>query len=108
MDVVKAGRLNKKITIQETTQTQNSYGEVIDAWSTYAFIWASVEPTSGREFMAAQQINSEITIAFRTRYLSGVTAKMRISWDGRLFDIESVINPVEKNEQLLIICRERL
>jgi len=105
---LRAGRLKKKITIQQPTETKDSAGALQTSWSTFAIVWAEVTPQTGREFRTAQQVNAEITIVFRIRYLKSVTPKMRISWDSRIFDIESIVNIMEKNEQLLLNCKEVL
>jgi|GEM_PF-6162580 len=44
----------------------------------------------------------------RIRYLSGLNATMRISFDSRIFEILSIIQPKEINDQYLIIYKERL
>ena len=105
---MRSGRLNKKITIQKTTQAQSSIGEATDTWLTYAVRWASIEPLLGREYFESQQVNAEETIRFRIRYLSGVTPKMRISWDSRLFDIRSVVNVGERNKEMLLMAVENV
>ena len=103
---MRAGRLNKKITIQQTTETQSSIGEVINTWATFAIVWAAIEPLLGREYFESQQVNAEETIRFRIRYVAGITPKMRISWHSRLFDIRSIINVRERNQELLLMAVE--
>lgn len=49
-------------------------------WSTFAEVWASVEPLQGREYWNAQQTQSDITHKVRMRWLEGVDSKMQIVW----------------------------
>lgn len=105
---MKAGRLNKRITIQTATEAQNTYGEPIKTWAEYVTAWASVEPLNGREYWSAKELNAEITIRFRMRYYDGVTPKMRVVYDSRNFDIESIINTNESNVELLLMCKENV
>lgn len=108
---IRAGRLNKRITVQQATETRNSVGDPIPSWTTYAIRWASVEPLNGREYFAAKQTQSETSIRMRLRYDSvtkSVTTKMRVSWDSRFFDIESVIRPRERGDEVILMCIERV
>ena len=49
---------------------------------------------------------TEVTTRFRIRYLAGVKAAMRISFASRTFDIQSVINPDERNRELHLMAVE--
>lgn len=104
---MRAGKLRHTITIQQRSDSQNSYGEQANTWTTFAEVRASVEPLQGREFFASQQMQAEVTTRFRIRYLDGVTADMRISYDGRTFDIQAVLNPNERGRELHIMAVER-
>jgi len=103
-----AGRLNKQITIQQVTETKNSFGEVSEAWSTYNTVWAEIKPISGKEYFNAESVQSEVTHKIKTRYLSGITTKMRISYDSRVFDIETVINIDERSRYIEMMCTENV
>lgn len=106
---MRAGQLNKKVTVQSYTSAANSFGEMIETWSTYATRNASVEPLQGREFWAAQQLNSEVTSKIRLRYDSitgAITPKMRVQWDSRTFKIHSVINVNQRNREVQLMCSE--
>lgn len=71
-------------------------------------VWASVEPTRGREYQEAQRVRPELTYKITTRYHKEVTPDMFIKFKGRYFNIVSIINVKEKNEMLEIICTENL
>ncbi len=103
---MRAGRLRNKIVVQTNTPTQSGSGALTDVWSTYATVRSEINPKGGREYFDAKQVNAEIDIIFNIRYYSGVTSKMRISWNSRTFDIQSVINPMERNIEMLIACKE--
>lgn len=63
----------------------------------------------GREMYRLNQYFSEANIAFKVRYDSltkGITTKMRISYDSRIFNIISAINKDEKNQEINIACTE--
>lgn len=101
---MKAGKLNKRFNIEQNTPTRNDYGESVPAWTVLATVWGSVEPLTGREFLAQQQVQSEITTRFRIRYRNDITSKMRIVYDEKYYAIDSVIDPFEKHTFLEIMC----
>jgi SPP1 family predicted phage head-tail adaptor len=103
---MRAGRLRHRVTIQEYTESQNTYGEVTKSWVDFATVWAAMEPARGREFWESQQINAETTSTVVLRYLAGVKPEMRVLYDGRVFQILSVINPDERNRELQLRVKE--
>lgn len=104
---MRAGRLRHRITIQNPTKQRNAVGETVLAWTDLATVPAAVEPVSGKEFFAAKQIIAEVTHKIRTRYLLGVSPQSRILFNGREFEVNSVINPDERNRELEIMATEK-
>lgn len=107
--MVIARRLRKRITVQSVTESKDSYGQPLETWSTYAIRYADILPTSGREYVAAQQRFSEEITLLRIRYDSiskNITPKMRIKYGTRTLNIESAINEQELNKHIQILCRE--
>ena len=103
---VRAGKLRHKIIVQSFTVSQDTYGEADKTWSTHKTVWADVQPISGREYFNAKQHTSEISHKVITRHDSTITPKMRVYYDSRYFDIESVINEGERDKQTTLMCRE--
>ena len=103
---MKIGRLRHRIVIEESIAGRDNFGAEVYEWIQFAKVWADVSPVSGREFASFKQINSEITTKITIRYLAGVTAEMRVLFDNRIFEINSIINPEEKNISLLLMCKE--
>lgn len=104
-DIVRAGQLRKRITIQNTTASQDAYGAEAITWENFAVHRAAeVTPLSGREFFDAQQTQGSIEVRFKIRYIKGITSKMRILYNGEGYDIQSVINLNERNRELQILC----
>lgn len=105
---MKAGKLRHRITIQNPVETTNDVGDVTTTWEDFATVWAEIIPLSGREYWESKQVNSEVTGKIRIRYLAGVTPKMRAKFGDRIFNIEAVINPEEKNIELVLLVSEKL
>lgn len=100
------GRLRKRVQLQHLAKNQDGYGEMIPSYSTYATVWASIEPLQGRELEHAQQISAETSHRVKIRYNSNVVSEHRVIYGDRTFEIESVINPDERNEMLILMCKE--
>jgi SPP1 family predicted phage head-tail adaptor len=103
---MQAGKLRHRITIQEPVTARNGYGEAITTWTAVATVWASVEPLSGREFFAAEHVQSEVTHRVRMRWQSGITPDMRVLFGGRVLKVEAVINYGERRTDLQLMCQE--
>jgi HK97 gp10 family phage protein/SPP1 family predicted phage head-tail adaptor len=84
---VKAGTLDRRITIEQYVQTQNSIGDPIPTYSIYKVVSAAVIPSREREYMANKEIAGENTVIFRIRHLTGLQTTMRIVYEGRNYDI---------------------
>ena len=109
---MRSGRLKYRITLQQQgtgSPTQNAGGEANPEWVDYKTVWAAIEPMKGRELLAAQQVNSEVTGTIRIRYNSAIAAiksSMRAKYGTRIYDILAVVNRTEANEELLLTVRE--
>ena len=104
-----AGKLNKRIAIQYTGSTQDEFGAQVLTWSTLCNPWASVEPLQGREYFSAKQTISDVDTRFVVRFsteTSAVTPKMRVVYDTKNYDIESVINIDNKDKEMQLVCRK--
>jgi SPP1 family predicted phage head-tail adaptor len=104
-----AGKLTKRVTIQQRaagSPAKDAFGAPVTSWTTFAEVWASLEPVSGREFWAQQQVQSEVTIKVNIRYLAGVLPEMRILYGTRVLTIKHVIDPMERHDFLNLMCAE--
>lgn len=85
-----AGSLDRRIHIQERIITRNQMGEPKEQFSIrYPNVPAALKPFTGREKFnveAAREISYK-QYRFVTRYISGLTAKHRIIFEGEVYDI---------------------
>lgn len=102
------GRTNKRITFCRYEEKENALSQTEQTLTNIKTVWASVEPTRGREYQEAQRIRPELTYKVTIRYHKGITPDMVIKFKNRYFTIVSVINVREKNEMLEIICTEKI
>lgn len=103
---INPGELRHRITIQKLDNSQNEYGEASELWEDILNVRAGIYPISGKEFFAAETVNSEITHKVKIRYIEGIMPNMRIKFNNRIFSIESVINFQERNIELQLLCKE--
>lgn len=90
---MRAGRLDRRITIKRKSITQNDFGEEITTWVTVATVWAQKIEARGAERFSAQQFIGHAVTTFRIRWsttVSEITAEHQISFDGRDFDVTDI------------------
>ena len=103
--ILPIGKLDRQITLQSLTQTQGEYGELIDTWSDVATVWANAYAGAGKEFVAARQVNAEVSMQFQIRWMA-LSTTMRILYDGKYFDIVDIAE-VGRRERLNIFAKAR-
>lgn len=106
---MRTGALRHRVAIQNqvaSSPSQNAIGEDAYTWADVATVPAAIEPLKGRELIAAQATQSEATGTIRLRYRSDVTAKSRIVFGSRIFDVLGVINTRERNWELVLLVKE--
>ncbi|MES0444981.1 MAG: phage head closure protein [Desulfobacterales bacterium] len=103
--------MRSKITIEKATETRGSSGGVEKTWSTYVTRRASIEPLVGKEYFKAQQEQTDITVKMLIRYDSLTSLinprDYRVKHGGVIYDIETPINPMERNRDIELMCRIR-
>ena len=102
---MRSGMLRHRVTLQRFQQGQDAYGGPVETWEDVATVWASLEAMSGREFFASQQTQSEVTQRIRIRYRTDVTADMRVTHNGKVFNIVAPL-PDNRGRELVLMCRE--
>lgn len=79
MNKLNAGRLRQRVRIEKPIFTQDpETGALVETIQIIGTVFASIEPLSAREFIAAQQTQSQITARIVIRYRAGLTADMRL------------------------------
>lgn len=103
---MRSGQLRHRIDIQQKFVTRDAVGGESIVWQDFAAaIPAAVTPISGKDFIAIKSAQSEISIKFRIRYLSGINSAMRVSWLGNFYRIiGEPINMFARNRELDLMC----
>lgn len=87
---MRAGTLDRIITIQRATEARDDFGVVTTTWATLATLRAALVQASTTEYLQAAGLQGEAAVIFRTRYLDGVTVRDRVLSDGVAHDIKEV------------------
>lgn len=88
--MIKAGELDRRITIERGVDTLDSFGGVDRSWSAIATVWAKVTPISDGERWRAQEVAAEVTTRFLIRWGAGVLPTDRIRYAGAVYEISGV------------------
>lgn len=104
---MQAGKRDRRIKLLRYSQTTGSSGGVTETYTEFATVWASVKDLRGSQFFAAQQSNSMVTTKFIIQYRSDLTARDRIEWKGRQYEIVGTPIELGRNESLEIMGRAR-
>lgn len=101
---VPSGHLRERITLQQRAAGVDALGQALANWVDVATVWAQALPIRGREWFAAGQTQSEVSVRFVLRYRAGVDASMRVLWRGQAHDIVSAIDVGGARVDLELMC----
>lgn len=101
---MRSGKLRHRVTIERPGQAQDpDTGEMLPGWVYVATVWASVEPLSAREFIAADAGQSKISAKVVMRYRSGIDATMRLLHRGQAYNIHAPLPDPESGRHYLTL-----
>lgn len=108
-----ASKMRHRIIIQNQVLTPDGIGGNSVSWANFKTVWAHIDSLSG---LSGRGLNAEKNFAGRLneikpmkitiRYTTGLSTEMRVLFDGRVFNIRSIINLDENNEMLQIYAEE--
>lgn len=116
---MKAGELRQRGLFQKRVVTQDSFSQQLISWVDYlAGVPCKIEPLSGRELIAAQAANAEIThritVRFHPLFVDPIAnTSLRFVYQPsaglfRYFNLHSSINLDERNRTIEFMATEGL
>ena len=102
---MQAGKLDQRVTLEQLVTIGDSWGGTVEAWAPLMTVWAEVSPLVGREYLAAQAAQSEVTARVTMRYRRGITAQDRVIHDGTIYGIESLVDVRSGHRELVLMCK---
>jgi SPP1 family predicted phage head-tail adaptor len=89
--MLRSGLMNRRLQLLRRGLTRNeTTGEDTETFEQFAEVWAQKADSRGREFFAAQQVNSAVTLSFRIRFRTDLTSLDRCACDGVTYNIEHI------------------
>lgn len=101
------GKLNRRVGIMHKVETVDELLQTTHRFEVVHKVWSGIEPVSMKEITDGDKVKYEATNTFVIRYRPDVTEEMKIEYNGKIFDIISVIDPMEKHESLEITAVHR-
>ena len=101
-----AADLNRRILIETLTQTKDTSGGMVDSFTPLVNVWARIRNLSGneRKLTAYGGQAAEARTEFVVRYITGITTKHRISYNGKRYNITHINDWNEEHKFLFITC----
>ena len=104
-----SGKLNKKVKILKPAESSGDYGGTDLTFTEVFKRWAEVRPVSGREPYLNDQKIAQTDYVVTMRYDSKtktINEQYQISYDGKILEIESIINVRETDKEIRFFCLE--
>lgn len=102
--MIKAGKLNSRITIQSRTAGVDAIGQPVETWTTYAQVWANVKFNSGAEAIKAGMDVSISRVSMLIRKRDDITSGMRIAFKTKTYNIVSVLPNEIDGDSMALVC----
>lgn len=105
------GERRHRVTFETGVVVKNDFGEPDQTWSTVCTSWGLVQPLKGAERFSAHQVQADVDHRIVTRNrteLVGLGPGDRVTWNGHVYDIRSVIWRDHRAAELEILAQEHL
>src|SRR5688572_28552997 len=96
------GKLKYRIALRRHTLTGDGMGGATESTSTYATVWASAEPMSGREREQAMREEATSNYLFTIRHRDDVVEGDIIRWQSRDYNVRFVRDAGPRPQYLVI------
>lgn len=87
---MRAGKLDREITLQSVTYVSDGGGGRIETWTDFAKLRAQLVQASTEEYLRGYGETASLAVIFRTRWLAGVKLSMRVVYEGKNLNIREV------------------
>jgi SPP1 family predicted phage head-tail adaptor len=100
------GERRHRIMFEQPTTSRGTSGQELLTWTRYTEVWAKVTYKMGgnADEMMADRPTTQTAVTFDIAYRDGLNEKMRINFEGDLFDIMYIQKP-DFRQSLLITAQ---
>jgi len=111
--VIRSGDLRDRVTLQNKVIGQSPTGQPTETWVDAFSAWADMDPLTGRELIAAQQVQSSVTHNCTMRYRKEfanpkAVTNMRLVYEGRFFNIHACMDQDSRKRAVVLQIEEGL
>lgn len=105
---MQAGRLKRRLTIEEPSASKDDFGQPLQTWTSVLETWGDIRAITGKEIFAlGSGFTSQVTHKIVLRFPSvALVAGMRVCYLARIFLVQFVSDPNEDRRELDLICLE--
>lgn len=101
-----AGQYNKLVTLRTMTRAKDGGGGYTEKPVDAGPFPASITPLDGAERTQAMQTGMVRPFEIEMRYQAGMTSVKLAIYEGRTFDVRSVVDPEERHVVLVLLAEE--
>jgi SPP1 family predicted phage head-tail adaptor len=105
------GHLRHRVAIANPTRVPDGDGGYTDTWvaASPSPVWARIETAtaSNIERLIGNTITAPVSHIVTIRWHEDVTARSRLTYDGRSFNVRGVQNIQERDRWLVLACEEQ-
>lgn len=91
--------------LEAASTVANDTGGRTTTWAPAATVWGRVRALRGTEPYLLGALQGQLAFEVAIRWRAGVGPQSRITWDGRVLLVESVV-PDQRERFLTLLCRE--
>lgn len=101
--MLNAGRLRHHLRIEQPVLAQGETGTTSTTWTTFVDdVFASIEPLSVKDYIAAQSIKSKVSVRIVIRYRAGLKSNMRfVGTDGTIYTPQGFLADPDSGREYL-------
>lgn len=106
---VTIGDLRSRVTFQTSTRVADGQGGFTETWANLATnptVYAYLAAVNSRERLFSQQMQYQRSHVLVIRYRTDLNTSMRITYEGREFQIKGIRNPEERKAFLILDLEE--
>lgn len=105
----RAGLLRKRLAIEgEVAGADDDQGGIAPpTWENATTVWGSLEGISGTEQIEGGQVNARSLYRSRIRYRTDISPQQRVTVEGRVFNVLSVVDPTGRKKELELLLEEQ-
>ncbi|WP_219209213.1 phage head closure protein [Variovorax boronicumulans] len=101
---LRAGKLDRRVTIKRLTDGQDEIGQPVQVWVDVVTVWANIKTNTGLQTIRADKESSAVPASIRIRRRAGITAAMRAYEGATVYDIKAVQDDTESRERIDLVC----